>query len=84
MYKDWLYFMTPDAHLICLNASDGTVRWNVVVADSQKGYWTTMSPLIVRNHVIGRKDAENSLRVLAFDQKRGQSAGRCGVAGDGL
>jgi alcohol dehydrogenase (cytochrome c) len=52
MYKDWLYFMTPDAHLICLNASDGTVRWNVAVADSQKGYWTTMSPLIVRNHVI--------------------------------
>jgi alcohol dehydrogenase (cytochrome c) len=52
MYKDWLYFMTPDAHLICLNASDGTVRWNVVVADSEKGYWTTMSPLIVRNHVI--------------------------------
>lgn len=52
MYKDWLYFMTPDAHLICLNASDGTVRWNVVVADSAKGYWTTMSPLIVGNHVI--------------------------------
>ena len=52
MYKDWLFFMTPDAHLICLNASDGTVRWNVVIADSQKGYWTTMSPLIVRDHVI--------------------------------
>jgi alcohol dehydrogenase (cytochrome c) len=52
MYKDWLYFMTPDSHLICLNASDGTVRWNVVVADAQKGYWTTMSPLVVRNHVI--------------------------------
>jgi alcohol dehydrogenase (cytochrome c) len=52
MYKDWLYFMTPDAHLICLNASDGKVRWDVVVADSQRGYWTTMSPLIIRNHVI--------------------------------
>jgi alcohol dehydrogenase (cytochrome c) len=52
MYKDWLYFMTPDAHLICLNSKDGTVRWNIAVADSQKGYWTTMSPLIVRNHVI--------------------------------
>src|SRR5580704_14354440 len=52
MYKDWLYFMTPDAHLICLNASDGTVRWDVVVADSAKGYWTTMSPLIIRNHVL--------------------------------
>lgn len=52
MYKDWLYFMTPDSHLICLNASDGSIRWNVVVADAQKGYWTTMSPLIVKNHVI--------------------------------
>ena len=52
MYKDWLYFMTPDAHLICLNASDGKVRWDVVVADSKKGYWTTMSPLVVSNHVI--------------------------------
>ena len=52
MYKDWLYFITPDAHLICLNASDGKVRWDVVVADSKKGYWTTMSPLVVRNHVI--------------------------------
>ena len=30
-------FMTPDAHLICLNAKDGTVRWNVQVADSHEG-----------------------------------------------
>lgn len=52
MYGEWLYFMTPDAHLICLNAKDGVVRWNVAVADSQRGYWTTMSPLIVRNHVM--------------------------------
>jgi alcohol dehydrogenase (cytochrome c) len=52
MYGQWLYFMSPDSHLICLNAKDGTVRWNVAVADAQKGYWTTMSPLIVRNHVI--------------------------------
>ena len=40
MYGEWLYFMTPDAHLICLNAKDGKVRWNVVVADSAKGYWS--------------------------------------------
>jgi len=52
MYKDWLYFMTPDAHLISLNAKNGTVRWDIVVADSKKGYWTTMSPLVVSNHVI--------------------------------
>src|SRR5882672_5201570 len=52
MYGEWLYFMTPDARLISLNAKDGTVRWNVAVADSARGYWTTMSPLIVRNHVL--------------------------------
>ncbi|MEO6981813.1 MAG: acido-empty-quinoprotein group A [Edaphobacter sp.] len=52
MYKGWLYFMTPDAHLLSLNAKDGTVRWNVVVADASKGYWTTMAPLIVGDHVI--------------------------------
>ena len=72
MYKDWLYFMTPDAHLICLNAKDGTVRWNVVVADSQKGYWTTMSPLIVRNHVIVgvSGDFDNLTGFLKSDRSR--------------
>jgi alcohol dehydrogenase (cytochrome c) len=52
MYKGWLYFMTPDGHLISLNAKDGTVRWKVEIADVTKGYWTTMAPLVVSNHVI--------------------------------
>jgi alcohol dehydrogenase (cytochrome c) len=52
MYKESIYFLTPDAHLICLNAKNGEVRWNVQVADVDKGYWTTMAPLVVRDHVI--------------------------------
>ena len=52
MFHDLLYFTTPDAHLVCLDAKNGKVRWNVVVADAHKGYWTTMSPLVIRNHVI--------------------------------
>jgi alcohol dehydrogenase (cytochrome c) len=52
IYKDWLFFVTPDAHLVSLNAKDGTVRWTVVIADSTKGYWTTGAPLIVGNHVL--------------------------------
>jgi alcohol dehydrogenase (cytochrome c) len=52
IYKDWIYFMGPDAHMVSLNAKDGTVRWNITVADSRKGYWTTMAPLVVGNHVI--------------------------------
>jgi alcohol dehydrogenase (cytochrome c) len=52
IYKNWVYFMGPDSHMVSLNAKDGSVRWNIVVADSTKGYWTTTAPLIVGNHVI--------------------------------
>ncbi len=52
MYGDSLYFTTADCRLICLNAKDGAVRWNVQLADPKLGYYSTMSPLIVKNHVI--------------------------------
>jgi alcohol dehydrogenase (cytochrome c) len=52
MYKGYLFFLSPDAHLVSLNAKDGTVRWEVTVADATKGYWTTMAPLIVGDHVL--------------------------------
>src|SRR5580700_9402538 len=45
MYKGHLF-------LVSLEAKDGTVRWNVTVADVTKGYWTTMAPLVVGNHVL--------------------------------
>ncbi len=52
VYKDTVYLTTPDCHLIALDAKTGAVKWNVVVADSAKGYWSTNAPLIVRNHVL--------------------------------
>jgi alcohol dehydrogenase (cytochrome c) len=52
MYGDALYFTTPDAHLVCLNARDGSVRWNVEVADPKLGYFATMAPLVIGHHVI--------------------------------
>ncbi|HEY3703988.1 MAG TPA: acido-empty-quinoprotein group A [Terracidiphilus sp.] len=52
MYKGWLYFTTPDAHLLSLNAKDGSVRWDKVIGDVKKGYWSTMAPLVVKDHVI--------------------------------
>ena len=52
MYKGYLYFLSPDAHLVSLNAKNGTVRWDVIVADVAKGYWTTMAPLTVGDHVL--------------------------------
>ena len=52
MYKDYIFFETPDAHLISLNAKDGTVRWDVQLADSRLGYFSTMAPLVIRDHVV--------------------------------
>jgi len=74
MLKGWLYFTTPDCHLISLNAKDGTVRWDKVYADVNQGYWATMAPLVVGNHVIAgvSGDFDNLVGYLrSFDPETG-------------
>jgi alcohol dehydrogenase (cytochrome c) len=52
MYGDRLYFETPDAHLLCLNARNGSLLWDAKLAEVKLGYWATMAPLVVHNHVM--------------------------------
>ena len=52
MYNNWLYFMTPDNYLVSLNASDGRERWRVQIADVNKDFFSSIAPLIIKNHVI--------------------------------
>src|SRR5215471_2313172 len=52
IYKDTVYLTTPACHLIAFNAKDGKIKWDVIIADSNRGYWSTNAPLIVRNHVL--------------------------------
>jgi alcohol dehydrogenase (cytochrome c) len=52
MYGNWLFFETPDAHLISLDARDGKTRWDIELADPKLGYFATMAPLVVKDHVI--------------------------------
>jgi alcohol dehydrogenase (cytochrome c) len=52
IYKDTVYLTTPDCHLIALSAKNGEVKWDSLIADSTKGYWSTNAPLVIRNHVI--------------------------------
>lgn len=76
IYGGWLYFTTPDCHLISLNAKDGTVRWDKLIADVNRGYWTTMAPLVVENHVIVgvSGDFDNLTGYLrAFDPETGST-----------
>jgi alcohol dehydrogenase (cytochrome c) len=52
MYGQWLYFETPDNYLICLDAKDGKERWKVQLADVKLDYFSTMAPIVIRNHII--------------------------------
>jgi alcohol dehydrogenase (cytochrome c) len=51
-YSNRIYFGTPDAHLICLDAHNGKELWNVEVADVKFGYYISTAPLIVHGHVL--------------------------------
>jgi acido-empty-quinoprotein group A len=52
MYENWLFFETPDSHLVSLDASTGKERWKVEIADPKLDYTSTVAPVIVGNHVL--------------------------------
>jgi alcohol dehydrogenase (cytochrome c) len=52
MYKDRLFFGTPDAHLICLDARNGKEIWDVQIADVRFGYYISVAPLVVKDRLI--------------------------------
>ena len=52
MYKDWLYFETPDDYLVSLDAKTGKERWHKVISDFNQQYFSTMAPLVLGNHLI--------------------------------
>ncbi len=52
IYHDWLFFETPDNHLISLEAKTGKFRWSVAIADLAQEYFSTPAPLVVGNHII--------------------------------
>jgi alcohol dehydrogenase (cytochrome c) len=47
-----VFLTTPDAHLLAFDRFSGEMLWNVEVADSSRGFWSTNAPLVIRNHVI--------------------------------
>ena len=54
MYKSSLYYMSSDAHLLCLDAKNGKVKWDVVVAEVSKGQWSTNVPFDCGESCAGR------------------------------
>ena len=52
MYHGWLYFLSNDGHLVCLDARTGKPRWIVQVTDVKVGFFTSMAPQVIRNHIL--------------------------------
>lgn len=52
IYHNWLFFETPDNHLISLEKDTGKFRWAVQIADLAQEYFSSPAPLVIRNHVI--------------------------------
>jgi alcohol dehydrogenase (cytochrome c) len=79
MYQDRLYFGTPDAHLICLNARDGKQIWDVEIADARFGYYLSVAPLVVKNRVVLGTSGDQSdvpHYLIAIDAETGKEAWR--------
>jgi alcohol dehydrogenase (cytochrome c) len=74
VYGRSVFLTTPDAHLIALDRYNGKVQWDVAIADSARGYWSTNAPLVIRNHLIVgvSGDFDNLPGILrAFDPETG-------------
>ncbi len=52
IYHDWVFFETPDNHLISLEKNTGKFRWAVQIADLAEQYFSTPAPLVVGNHIL--------------------------------
>ena len=74
-----VYVGTLDAHLIALNARNGAVEWDTVVADYKAGHSLTMAPLAIDGKVIvGIAGGEFGIRgfIDAYDGKSGKQLWR--------
>jgi alcohol dehydrogenase (cytochrome c) len=70
VYNDTVYLTTPDCHLIAFQAKSGKIKWDVIIADSNKGYWSTNAPLVVGNHVLVGVSGGFRQRVRAIEVDR--------------
>jgi alcohol dehydrogenase (cytochrome c) len=52
IWRNYLFFETPDNYLVSLDARTGEERWHVEIADFEQQYFSTPAPIVVDNHVI--------------------------------
>lgn len=75
VWKNSVYAETDDAHLLCLDARSGGLRWEIEYADKTKHYGATSAPLVVKDSVIvGTSGGDSGVRgfLASYDAATGQ------------
>ena len=70
VYGDMLFYGSPDGYLVAINANNGTVIWETLVAKPSEMYSMTGAPLVVnRSVVVGVAGSEYGVRgfLAAYD-----------------
>jgi alcohol dehydrogenase (cytochrome c) len=79
VWHDFVYAETDDAHLLCLDARSGGLRWEVEYAEKSKHYGATSAPLVVKDLVIvGSSGGDSGVRgfISAYDAATGREKWR--------
>jgi alcohol dehydrogenase (cytochrome c) len=75
VWQNFVYMETDDAHLLCLDARSGGLRWDVPYADKAKHYGATSAPLVVKDAIIvGTSGGDSGVRgfLAAYDAETGK------------
>ena len=75
VWRDSVYVETDDAHLLCLDARSGGLRWDVEYADKAKHYGATSAPLVVKDLVVvGTSGGDSGVRgfIAGYDAMTGK------------
>lgn len=76
---DRVFFVTDNAHMICLNRITGGLMWEVVMPEAPQRYGSTIAPLVVNDLVIGGvAGADEGIRgfIAAYKVQTGELAWR--------
>jgi len=52
VYGNKVYIGTPDAHLVALDARNGSMLWETKIAEASEGYWSPAAPMVIKDKVI--------------------------------
>jgi alcohol dehydrogenase (cytochrome c) len=73
LWRNYLFFVTPDDYLVSLDARTGAERWSKEIANFNQQYFLTSAPTVVDNHVIvgTGNDLDSPGYLMSFDPETG-------------